>query len=178
MLFRVNNTDCIPSSRVILENISHYQQIWVRCNLSYSERLNFFNKVVALNGEKMMKFKRSVEWPKRPVSLVYFDSSNHLQMTQVENSTSFITTIFLEYVGPQLNSSWSFHDPLIRNSFVDSKFFDWKGMYPVCEWVRRYVKHSGSNPCDNSSLSINSAQVSLTSFNMKLNYLHIDVFTI
>ena len=162
LLRQSDDPECLPKSYVILENVTSYQQLWVRCNLSYIQRLVYYNQVVALNCKKMLASNISVKWPEDRVRQVYLNPEDHLRISQVQNSRSFITTIFLEYLGPPFHSNWSFSDPLTLNSFVESKYYKWKGINPVCEWTRAFVSYNGDDLCFNSSFAVsNKKKVSI-----------------
>ena len=151
---------CLPSSYMINENVSTYQILWIGCNMPYTDRLILFNRVLELNSKIMLdNDKVNVAWPKRRVSLTYTDSASHLKMTQVQHSMSYITTLFLDYLGPPFDSNWTFKHPLTRSSYIESNFYDWEALYPVCEWLRRFVNYTGDRQCFESSLSLNNALV-------------------
>ena len=150
---------CSPSSYVIGDDGENYQQQWVGCDKSLIDRLTCYNQVVTLNRDKMLNRNVTVTWPMLAATKFYVNLSNHLQMEDLRNSSSVITTVYLDYLGPPLDMNWSFRHPLANRSFLQMQHYDWEGMYPVCEWLKSFIRYKGDTPCFHSALSQPNKQV-------------------
>ena len=151
---------CSPFSYAIQDESENYQQLWIECDMAFIDRLSCYNQVVTLNRNKMLsRNTASLPWPKPASTRFYANLSNTLQMEELRNSSTVITTIYLDYLGPRLDSNWTFRHPLANRSFLQIRYFDWEGMYPVCEWLSSFIGYSGDRPCFHSSLSRPNKQV-------------------
>ena len=136
-------------------------QVWVRLYAQLRERIEFYNYVIDVTRNRSLgQIKAPFLWPNQS-KVVYSNAGKLLKEIALHARTT--TTVYLQYLGPQLDRSWDSRTESMRYNYLITDYYDWNGVWPLCKWLNQWrwkmLQHS---PCVKYAKINNATSIDVT----------------